>query len=38
MVNTSMPVPDEVWYCLLAAPPDADGMTDPKEAGCDSRF
>lgn len=31
MMHTAMPVPDEVWYCLLAAPPDTD-CTDPKEA------
>jgi len=32
MVNGSMPVPNEVWYCLLAAPPDTDKSVDPKEA------
>lgn len=32
MVHTSMPVPNEVWYCMLAAPPDTGRTTDPKEA------
>ncbi len=31
MVPTAMPIPNEVWYCPLAAPLDTD-CTDPKEA------
>ncbi len=30
MIHRSIPIPDEVWYCLLAAPPER--MVDPKEA------